>query len=301
MNLLPASEFTLEELTDAYNRTRTDYIIPMPMNPSRLLEYITLFDVSLSASRVAIVEGEIVGLGMLGIRPGQGWITRLGVLPDGRRRGVGGAILEQLLEQAKASDANVVWLEVIHGNRPAHELFRKFGFDETRELIVGRRPPNVPHNVTAIMNANIIDYLHHEEVIEHHCTRCVRANWLNDISSMRNVRKLATAVAEDISVSGILHEAPRLSGIAIEFQEGSQGWVTFQVTAHQLKRINVEVTRGEPTETTAKLLQFLHRLHSSQDAIVENVPEDEQWIGFQRAGYFETFRRIEMAKSLRAI
>jgi ribosomal protein S18 acetylase RimI-like enzyme len=298
MKLLPANEFALEELTDAYNRTRTDYIIPMPMNPGRLLEYITLFDVSLPASRVAVLDGKIVGLGMLGIRPGQGWITRLGVLPEGRRRGVGGAILQQLLEQAAARDVNVVWLEVIHGNEPAHQLFKKFGFEETRELLVGRRPPNVPRNVAIVMNARIIDYLQHEEVIEHHCVRCERANWLNDVSSMRNIRKLATATIEESTGSAILHEAPRLSGIEIEFQDGSQGWVTFQVTAHQLKRINVEVGRGDPTETTSSLLQFLHRLHSSQDAIVENIPEDKQWIGFQQAGYFETFRRIEMARSL---
>ena len=42
MILLPASDFTLDELTKAYNQTRTDYLIPMPMNPDRLNEYITL-------------------------------------------------------------------------------------------------------------------------------------------------------------------------------------------------------------------------------------------------------------------
>ena len=79
MILLPASEFTIEELTSAYNQTRTDYLIPMPMNPARLHEYILLFDVDLDASVVAVIDQTIVGLGMLGFARKR-LITRLGVV-----------------------------------------------------------------------------------------------------------------------------------------------------------------------------------------------------------------------------
>jgi hypothetical protein len=30
IELVPASQFTLDELTAAYNQTRVDYIVPMP-------------------------------------------------------------------------------------------------------------------------------------------------------------------------------------------------------------------------------------------------------------------------------
>ena len=80
--LLPASDFTVEELTDAYNRTRTDYLIPMPMNPNRMQEYIDLYDVDLSRSKVALEGDTIVGLGMLGVRSGMSWITRLDAAVD---------------------------------------------------------------------------------------------------------------------------------------------------------------------------------------------------------------------------
>ncbi len=93
MILLPASDFSVEELTDAYNRTRTDYLIPMPMNPGRMQEYIDLYDVDLSRSKVAMEDEIIIGLGMLGVRPGMSWITRLGVLPEGRRQKTGTALL----------------------------------------------------------------------------------------------------------------------------------------------------------------------------------------------------------------
>lgn len=296
MILLPASEFTLEELTEAYNQTRIDYLIPMPMNPGRLQEYIALYDIDMPSSRVAVIGESIVGLGMMGVRPEMGWITRLGVLPDGRRKGVGGAVVQALLDQSRANDLPAVWLEVIHGNLPAHQLFLKFNFRETRELVVARRPPQAAGSMSAVMTARKIHYLQHDEAIELHCRRRKRMNWLNSLETMHNVRRLAASPIDDEIERSSLHELPHLSGILIEFQDGSQGWVTYQATTLQLKRISVEVILGEPARTTADLLNFMHRLHSSQDAIVENIPDDECWVGFQRAGYFEVFRRIEMVR-----
>jgi ribosomal protein S18 acetylase RimI-like enzyme len=300
MILLPASEFTLEELTDAYNQTRTDYLIPMPMNPGRFQEYIALYDLDLPASRVAVVGESIVGLGMLGVRAAGSWITRLGVLPEGRRQGVGTAVLQALLNETSAKGLSVVWLEVIYKNQPAHELFLKFGFQPTRELVVARRPPGVARSMSAVMNARKIQYLQHDEVIELHCRRRERMNWLNEISTMRNVRRLAAAAIEDETGRDSLHEIPHLSGILVDFQNGAQGWVSYQATTMQLKRISVEVIRGEPARTTADLLEIMHRLHAAQDAVIENIPDDERWAGFQHAGYFEVYRRIEMVRELGA-
>lgn len=298
MILLPATDFTLEELTEAYNQTRTDYLIPMPMNPGRLQEYIVLYDIDLSCSRVAVIGESIVGLGMLGLRAGLGWITRLGVLPEGRRKGVGSAVLRELLGEAVTKGATKAWLEVIKGNEPAHELFIKYNFLSTRELIVARRPPQSARAMSAVMSARKIHYLQHDEVVDLHCRRAERMNWLNSVETMRNVRRVAAATIDEEVDRGPLHEVPNLSGIMIEFQDGSQGWVTYQATTLQLKRISVEVVRGDSTRVTADLLEFLHRLHGSQDAIIENIPDDRRWLGFQQAGYFEVFRRIEMVRDI---
>ena len=66
MKLIPADQFTIEQLTEAYNQTRVDYIVPMPMNAARLQEYIDVYDVELAASWVAVNEqDEPLGLGML--------------------------------------------------------------------------------------------------------------------------------------------------------------------------------------------------------------------------------------------
>lgn len=295
MILLPASDFTIEELTQAYNKTRTDYLIPMPMNPGRLQEYILLYDVDLRCSRVALVGDNIVGLGMLGKRPGIGWITRLGVLPEGRRRGVGSLLLEALLEESRTLDLSNVWLEVIRGNKPAHELFLKYQFRETRELIVARRPPGTARNLSFVKDARKVRYLQHEEVIELHCQRQKRINWLNSTETMNNVRRLADVSLGDES-GHLQHVMPHLSGIFVEFSDGAQGWVSYQATTLQLRRICFEAIRGEPARTTTGLMELLHRLHSSQDAVIENIPDDESWSGLKQAGYFEVFRRIEMVR-----
>ena len=40
VHLLSAIQFTYDELVGAYNQTRVDYIVPMPMNAARLREYL---------------------------------------------------------------------------------------------------------------------------------------------------------------------------------------------------------------------------------------------------------------------
>ena len=76
IKVISAAKFTIPELTDLYNQTRVDYLVPMPMNADRLAEYIHDFDINLPRSGVALAEnGEALGLGMLGVRGNRAWIT----------------------------------------------------------------------------------------------------------------------------------------------------------------------------------------------------------------------------------
>lgn len=276
MELYPASKFTYEELTDAYNETRVDYLVPMPMNVARLMEYCRVYDVSLEHSCVAVEEGTLLGLGMLGVRQGRGWITRLGVLPAGRRKGTGSALMTGLIDSAKRDHLETVWLEVIKGNGPAHQLFRKFGFEETRELIVARRAPKAELNEAIFDKVKRITTLNHEDAIILLSHREERPNWLNETESQQNVRNL--------------------SALLVELKNGGRGWVTYHAGLLQLTRLIVEVTIGDPTEVTEAVLSVLHQRHKRQDSIAENLCEDEKWLGFQKVGYFDSFRRIEMKR-----
>ena len=89
INLIPAGQFTIDELTEIYNQTRVDYLVPMPMNAARLAKYVQDYDVDLARSFVAVENGHLRGVAMLGVRNERTWITRLGVIPSTRRGGVG--------------------------------------------------------------------------------------------------------------------------------------------------------------------------------------------------------------------
>ncbi len=278
MVLEKADRFSFEELTKAYNRTRVDYLVPMPMNEAKLREYVHIYDVDLSHSCVALNEEDmILGLGMLGIRDNRGWITRLGVLPFGRRLGTGGAIMTRLLEDAVNRDLDSVWLEVIADNYPGYCLFNKFDFQETRELIVARRPPD-PHTQILPGGIKSVTPLDHEEALILLSHREQRPNWLKETESMKKTRNL--------------------SAFLIEMVNGGRGWVSFHASLFEITRIVVEVTLGDPAEITATMLRFLHHRYKRLDAKVENITDDQVWEGFQRVGYFESFRRIEMVKKL---
>lgn len=295
MDIIPANHFLFEELTAAYNQTRVDYLVPMPMNVSRLREYAHVYDVDLNCSCVAMQNGTIWGLGMLGLRGNCGWVTRLGVLPNGRRQGTGSAMLEWMINKSISHHNHQVWLEVIKGNAPGYELFVKFGFETTRELIVARRPPR-PDNAPLNGRVKRITYLEHDDAIDLLNRRKQRPNWLNDTRSLQNVRtQPAQALA---SPSDIIQTARHISALMVELSNGGLGWVAYQATMLQLTRIVVEVVCGDPADVTAAVLLTLHQHHRRQDAIVENIPDDEQWLGYQQAGYFEAFRRIEMVRTL---
>lgn len=279
MEILPAEQFTLEQLTEAYNQTRVDYIVPMPMNVDTLREYNRVYDITLSGSCVATHAGEIIGLGMLGLREQRSWITRLGVLPSGRQHGLGRALMDFMLRVSQKHGMPTVWLEVIKGNDPAHNLFRRCGFVETRELLVTRRPPTRRQDNT-IFNPSELLHLrtHNQDVaLEFLQQRQEWPAWTNQTESFANV--------------------PNLTLIEIQLKDGSVGWVAYHASLLRLTRIVVDVLVGDPVEVTTAVLHTLHRLHPTQDALAENISADDpKWPGFQKMGYFETFRRVEMVK-----
>src|SRR3989304_1158645 len=100
IRLVPASQFTIEQLPALYNKTRVDYMVPMPMNAARLADYVRLYDIDLDHSFVAMHGEEMLGVAMLGVRQQRAWITRLGVVPTTRRHGAGEMLMKGLMAAA---------------------------------------------------------------------------------------------------------------------------------------------------------------------------------------------------------
>ena len=276
VDLIPASDFSYEELVEAYNRTRVDYMVPMPMNAARLREYAEVCDIDLEASAVAVDGSEILGLAMLGVRPGRAWISRLGIIRSKRRQGTGWTLVTHMIEQARQKGAKSIVLEVIKNNVPAHNLFIKKGFRETRELLVLRRPPNPPPE--AITEAKV-ESLGYKDAVRLLGRRQAQPSWLDANESMIN--------------------AGQLSALHAVLADGSHGWLVFQNTVFQLGRLVVQTEKGDPLIVGRSLLHYLHSAHPVQDTKTENLPADDpHWPAFKELGYLVTFRRIEMILSL---
>lgn len=272
---VPTSAYSFQELADIYNQTRIDYIVPMPMNAKRMAVYVGSYDINLDASIVALdSDDEPTGIGMLGVRRERAWITRLGVLPYKRGHHLGHFLMEALLEQAVRRSARQAQLEVIKGNVPAYRLFVKLGFQETRELLVIRRPPGQPQLENPLPTAAITN-LTPADITACLAQRTPGASWVDETPSL-------------------LH-AGSLKGLRLELPSGETGWIVYQNTAFQIAYIVLHAPPADGDVIARALLFHLHRLHPMQDTKVENLPAlDTRWPVFQQMGYVEAFRRIEM-------
>src|SRR5258708_5102480 len=276
-SFVSASSYSFEQLADIYNRTRVDYIVPMPMNSKRMADYVRLYDVDLGLSTVAL-DGDFspIGLIMIGIRGTHAWITRLGVLPEQRRYRVGQDLMEISIGKLQEFGVRRVQLEVITGNEPAYRLFMKLGFVENRQLLVIRRPPvAVPAN--SLPMGSVVSELDAQAVA--HCLqhRETHLAWTEATASLLNTQALR--------------------GISISLPSGETGWLIYQFAAFELT--HVVLNPGASLDMISALIRQLHKQHPMHDTKIENLPRDHPaWQEFQKLGYLEVFSRIEMHKDL---
>lgn len=278
MKLVPASQFSIQELTTAYNQTRVDYLVPMPMTARRLGEYIADYDVHLDASVVALEKKRIIGLCMLGLRGRNGWITRLGVLPNVRRHGLGTEMSDYCIQQAVRRRAKTIYLEVIVGNTAAYQLFLKYGFHETRRLLVLRRPPGPPPPIQQRSSRREpkLAWLSTEETNKRAAARKESTNWLNQVQTFIN----------DGAIKALEIVDP---------EEERSAWVSYEQTPLQLRRVLVASESNTHNGLTHSLFHHLHTRFATLDTIAENIPADAPYLdAYYDSGYVEAFSRIEM-------
>ena len=79
-------------------------------------------------ARVAELDGELAGYSMALFVAGAGHLGNLAVVPGRRRRGIARRLVQDLLERARAEDADPLSLEVRVSNFAAQGLYRAHGF-----------------------------------------------------------------------------------------------------------------------------------------------------------------------------
>ncbi len=270
-----ANHYTFEQLASIYNESRVDYIVPMPMNAKRMEEYVLQYDIDLGLSVVALnQDGQVAGVGMLGMRGNRAWITRLGVIPTRRGRGIGQFIVEHLLENAREGGAVRAQLEVIEGNEPALCLFAKLGFTAKRRLLVVRRPPGKPETLANSVETTELNMDGIREVLRGHDAV---ASWLDETPSLLN--------------------AGNVEGLRVQTADGMSGSIVYCSNVFQLSHLVVDAPNGDPELARATLVA-LHNRYPRRDTKLENLPADDPlWGVYQSVGYSETFSRVEMIKA----
>lgn len=141
LDLRPAGTLDTERLAGLFTAGYEDYYVPLRIDAAALEFMIRAWDLDLEASRIAVGEdGEPLGICMLGVRGGDGWIGGLGVVVPARRGGLGARLMEAVLDEARGRDLHEVRLEVIVENERAIPLYERLGFELTRGLEVWSLP-----------------------------------------------------------------------------------------------------------------------------------------------------------------
>ncbi len=77
---------------------------------------------------VAVTGDKVIGYGVTDKWPDQEHLVSIAVIPDSRRKGVGQALLDRLIERLQTGSLK---LEVRRSNKAALDLYRKNGFAQT--------------------------------------------------------------------------------------------------------------------------------------------------------------------------
>lgn len=125
-----------ERLAVLFTAVYADYWHSIRVDAQGLARMTSLYDLDLGASVVALVDGEPVGVALLGVRGREGWVGGMGVVPDHRRRGLARALMQQLAEGARSRRVERLRLEVLEQNAPAISLYEDLGHERLRGLSV---------------------------------------------------------------------------------------------------------------------------------------------------------------------
>nr|WP_205862585.1 ribosomal protein S18-alanine N-acetyltransferase [Planosporangium thailandense] len=97
---------------------------------------------------VATSDDTVVGYAGLAVNPpDEGWVQNIAVRRDAQRHGLGRALLEALLAEAKTRGVRRTLLEVAVDNAPAQKLYAGYGF----EPVGLRRGYYQPSNTDALV------------------------------------------------------------------------------------------------------------------------------------------------------
>jgi GNAT superfamily N-acetyltransferase len=134
IQLVSTATISLFDLAQLLTESYQGYYVPLRMTEEQLHHHVVHYNIDLERSRLALLDGQPVGLGFLGMREQRGWIGGLGVIAPQRRQGIARQIMFELLETAYRLGLSQIQLEAITLNAPAIALYEELGFTKQRTL-----------------------------------------------------------------------------------------------------------------------------------------------------------------------
>ena len=127
-----------EEIHEAFEKAFSDYIVPFSMSLNELVYMIERRGFNADISFGAFYKDELVGFTLNGIGNREGKLTAYdtgtGVVKEHRKKGIAKQIFLESLPVLKNNNVEQYLLEVIDSNKPAIDLYKKMGFQETRKF-----------------------------------------------------------------------------------------------------------------------------------------------------------------------
>lgn len=125
----------LDRLAEGFAACFAGYLVPISGDVRAFEQRVRTEHVHLADSLVVVREGRVEALALVARRGDMSRVAAMAIVPEGRRGGVGRALLRRLLDEARGRGDRSVLLEVFESNAPAVALYERTGFQVRRRLV----------------------------------------------------------------------------------------------------------------------------------------------------------------------
>ncbi|MDX2137362.1 MAG: GNAT family N-acetyltransferase [Chloroflexota bacterium] len=279
----PADTLTPDALAALFTRGYAGYHVPVHLNGEQMAAHITNNDIDLSASQVAHVDGEAVGLCLLGVRGQRGWIGGVGVAEMHRRHGIGRGLMQAVQAAARERGMTHIQLEVLTPNENAKRLYEALGYQVTRRLLIieAAAPPNNASTQDDLATRQFHAVTPADALAHYDAFHAVANPWQRASESLRHLP------ADTPAWVALVGDAPAAYAIA-------------RITAQAVQWLDVACAPDQH-DALRGLLQHIHQQHPLPARLVNLDAQDVAWGVLESLGYRETLAQWEMVLQLETL
>jgi hypothetical protein len=144
MEFVYAADRTLDQIANLLSVSFEGYIVSIPFSVPLLLSLMRTEGIDLQASRIVRISGADAGIALVSRRGDESRVAAFGIGIEHRRRGIGNALVDQLVSDARGRGDRRMVLECIEQNPAAVRLYEGKGFRRQRRLLGFTSPGVTP-------------------------------------------------------------------------------------------------------------------------------------------------------------